>query len=163
MRLRDDVYEKRGLATNNPEKNMEILSRHKTPSRPIATYSAAKMIGKLDSMTAGARQSCVIATLDEIDFASTHAAAASKAWAVADLKTARDNSPSSATLACLEGAGSTRAMLDQATADTVAAINAALQTPGKSMIVLPLSVLLHPNGALEQLKAQGAEVSQPEI
>ncbi len=121
------------------------------------------MIGKLNDMSKDDKLRCVGATLSEIEFATGHAQAASQAWATGDLNAARANSPNSATLACLEGTGSTRALLDRATGDSVAAINEALSKPGKSVVTFPLSVLLRPGGALDQLKAQGAEVSEPEM
>ena len=164
MRLRDDVYEKQGLSTNDPEKMLIFMARDRhTPMKPVATYSAAGMIGKLNDMSKDDKLRCVGATLSEIEFATGHAQAASQAWATGDLNAARANSPNSATLACLEGTGSTRALLDRATGDSVAAINEALSKPGKSVVTFPLSVLLRPGGALDQLKAQGAEVSEPEM
>ncbi len=163
MKLREDIYEKNGLSTNDPEKMLIFLARdHHTPMKPIATYSAAGLIGKLNGMDKTDKFDCVTATLNEIDFAVGHAVTASRAWAVADLRTARANSPNSATLACLEGAGSTREMLDRATDDTVQAINDALAKPGKSVVAFPLSILLRPNGALDRLRAQGLEVAEPE-
>lgn len=163
MKLREDIYEKRGLSTNDPEKMLIFLARdHHTPMKPIATYSAANLIGKLNGMSKDGKFQCVAATLNEIDFAVGHAETASRAWATADLNTARANSPNSATLACLEGAGSTREMLDRATDDTVTAINDALSKPGKSIVAFPLSILLRPNGALDRLRAQGLEVAEPE-
>ncbi len=164
MKLREDVYEKHGLSTNDPEKMLIFMARdRKTPMKPIAKYSASSLIGKLGDMDKPAREACVMATLNEIDFATGHAQKAMTAWANADLLTARANSPSSATLACLEGASSTRAMLDRATDDTVSAIDAALSKPGKSVIAVPLSVLLRPDGALERLKAKGDDISEPEM
>jgi uncharacterized protein YbaP (TraB family) len=163
MKLRDDIYEKNGLSTNDPEKMLIFMARAKhTPMKPIATYSAANLIGKLGAMSKDDKFKCVTAALNEIDFAVGHAVTASRAWAVADLNTARANTPNSATLACLEGAGSTREMLDRATNDTVAAINEALDKPGKSVVAFPLSILLRPNGALDRLRAQGLEVAEPE-
>ena len=163
MKLREDIYEKHGLSTNDPEKMLIFLARDRhTPMKPIATYSAAGLIGKLNGMSKDNKFECVTATLNEIDFAVGHAQTASRAWAVADLNTARANSPNSATLACLEGAGSTREMLDRATDDTVKAINDALAKPGKSVVAFPLSILLRPNGALDRLRSQGLEVAEPE-
>ncbi len=164
MKLRDAVYEKHGLSTRDPEKMLIFMARdRKTAMKPIASYSAAGLIGKMGGMPKDARVQCVADTLNEIDFALGHAAAASQAWARADLNAARANSPNSATLACLEGASSTRTLLDQATEDAVKAVDDALAKPGKSVVTFPLSVLLRPNGALDQLRAQGAEVSVPEM
>ena len=164
MKLRDDIYEKNGLSTNDPEKMLIFIARDKhTPMKPIATYSAAQLIGKLGDMKEADKFRCVTAALNEIDFAVGHAVTASRAWAVADLNTARANTPNSATLACLEGSGSTRQMLDRATDDTVAAINDALNKPGKSVVTFPLSILLRPDGALDRLRAQGLDVEEPEL
>jgi uncharacterized protein YbaP (TraB family) len=162
MRLRDDIYEKKGLSTNDPEKMLIFMARdRKTPMQPVARYSAASALGKLNAMSKGERTACVSATLDEIDFAAGHAETATQAWAVADLSSAQANSPSSATLACLEGSGSTQGLLNKAIDDTVAAVDEALAKPGKSVVVFPLTVLLQPNGALDKLRAQGAEITVP--
>lgn len=164
MKLREDIYEKRGLSANDPEKMLIFMARdRKTPMKPVASYSAASLIGKLNSQSKPERYACVAATLNEIDFAVGHVQAATDAWKTGDLKGARDNSPTPATLACLEGSGKTSALLNQAVDDTVKAVNDALQKPGKSVVVFPLSILLRPNGALDQLRAEGAEVSEPEI
>ncbi len=164
MKLREAVYDKHGLSTSDPEKMLVFMARdRKTPMKPIASYPASDLISKLGHMSKDARVQCVNDTLNEIDFALGHAEAATHAWAVADLKGARANSPSSATLACLEGAPSTRGVLDQGTDDAVKAINDALFHPGKSVITFPLVLLLRPNGVLDQLRAEGAEVSVPDM
>ncbi len=164
MKLRDAVYEKHGLGTHDPEKMLIFMARdRKLPMKPIASYSAASLVGKMGGLSAQAKTQCVADTLDEIDFALGHATTASKAWAVADLNAARANSPNSATLACLEGADSTRALLDRTTQDAVKAVDDALAKPGKSVVVFPLSILLGSNGALDQLRAGGAEVTVPEM
>ncbi len=162
MRLRDDIYEKKGLSTNDPEKMLIFMARdRKTPMQPVARYSAAGALGKLNDMSKAERNACVVATLNEIDFATRHASKATQAWAVADLAGAQANSPPSATLACLEGSGSTQGLLDRAIDDTVLAVDAALEKPGKSVVVFPLTVLLQPGGALDKLRAQGAEITVP--
>ena len=164
MKLREAVYDKHGLSTSDPEKMLVFMARdRKTPMKPIGSYSAASLIGKVGAMPKAARNQCVDDTLNEIDFAVGHAAAATHAWATADLAGARANSPNSATLACIEGADSTRGLLDQATNDAVKAIDEALSKPGKTVVTFPLAVLLRSNGALDQLRAQGAEVSVPDM
>lgn len=162
MRLRDDIYEKRGLSTNDPEKMLIFMARdRKTPMEPVGRYSAASALGKLNGMSKAERTNCVVATLNEIDIAVHHAKAATQAWAVADLKGAQANSPPSATLACLEGSGSTQSLLNKAIDDTVAAVDDALAKPGKTVVVFPLTVLLNPDGALNKLRAQGADITVP--
>ena len=164
MKLRTAIYDKHGLSTTDPEKMLIFMARdRKTPMKPVASYSAASLISKVGGMSKDAREQCVDDTLNEIDFALGHAEAATHAWATGDLNAARLNSPSSATLACIEGASSTRGLLDQGTSDAVKAIDDALSKPGKSVVTFPLSILLRPGGALDQLRAQGAEVSVPDM
>lgn len=164
MKLRAAIYDRHGLSTSDPEKMLVFMARdRKTPMKPIASYAASGLIGKLGAMPKAARAQCVEDTLNEIDFALAHAAAATHAWATADLVAAKANSPNSATLACLEGAPSTRSVLDQGAGDAVKAINEALSKPGKSVITFPLAILLRPGGALDQLKAEGAQVEVPDM
>jgi len=162
--LREDVYDKAGIATRDPEKTLlRFAKAQKLKTKPTGSFSLAKTLGRIDDFSKAQQNACVAATLDEISFAVTHARAATEAWAVGDLKTVQRLSPDSALLACLEGAPSTRALLGKTVDQTVAAINTALETPGKSLIVLPLSALLTPNGALQQLTEQGASVTTPAL
>lgn len=164
MKLRTTVYDKHGLSTTDPEKMLVFMARdRKTPMKPIASYAASDLISKVGAMPKDARVQCVNDTLNEIDFALVHAEAATHAWATADLVNAKANSPNSATLACLEGASSTRGLLDNGTNDAIKAVNFALSQPGKSVITFPLAILLRPNGVLDQLRAEGADVSVPDI
>ncbi|MCA1936392.1 MAG: TraB/GumN family protein [Asticcacaulis sp.] len=162
--LREDVYDKAGIATRDPEKTLlRFAKAQKLKTRPSGSFSVAKTLGRIDDFSAQQQAHCVAATLDEIDFAVKNARAATEAWAVGDLKAVQRLSPDSALLACLEGAPSTKAMLGQSVEQTVGAINNALGTPGKSLIVLPLSALLTPGGALQQLEQQGATVTTPAL
>jgi len=162
--LREDVYDKAGIATRDPEKTLlRFAKAQKLKTKPTGSFSLAKTLGRIDDFSKAQQNACVAATLDEIGFAVKNARAATEAWAVGDLKTVQKLSPDSALVACLEGAPSTRALLGKTVDQTVEAINTALETPGKSLIVLPLSALLTPNGALQQLTAQGASVTTPAL
>lgn len=162
--LREDVYDKAGIATRDPEKTLlRFAKAQKLKTRPSGSFSVAKTLGRIDGFSKAQQNTCVAATLDEIDFAVKYSRAATEAWATGDLKAVQRLSPDSALMACLEGAPSTHDLLGKTVEQTVASINAALDTPGKSLIVLPLSALLTPGGALQQLEAQGASVTTPAL
>ncbi|MDC7683155.1 TraB/GumN family protein [Asticcacaulis sp. BYS171W] len=162
--LRQDVYDKVGIATRDPEKTLLRFAKDKKlKTKPVGSFSVAKAIGRVDAFTTAQENACVAATLDEIEFATAHSRAATEAWAIGDLKTVQRLSPDSAMLACLEGAPNTSAMLGKTVTQTVESIDTALKTPGKSLIVLPLSALLVKGGALQQLEAQGAVITTPEL
>ncbi|ESQ81328.1 TraB/GumN family protein [Asticcacaulis sp. YBE204] len=162
--LRQDVYDKANIATRDPEKTLLRFAKdQKLKTKPVGTFSVAKAIGRIDAFTPAQEMACVAAALDEIEFATTHSRAATEAWANGDLKTVQRLSPDSALLACLEGSPNTSAMLGKTVTQTVESIDTALKTPGKSLIVLPLSSLLVKGGALQQLEAQGAVITTPEL
>jgi uncharacterized protein YbaP (TraB family) len=162
--LRADIYEKAQIATLDPEKTLKRFAKEdRLKTRPTGSYSAAKIISRVGQFSKAQEMSCVRATLDEIEFSTKNARAATEAWGRGDLKTVQRLSPDSALLACLEGAPSTSAMLGRTIDQTVGSINKALETPGKSVIVLPLSALLSQGGALQKLKLQGLEITEPAL
>jgi uncharacterized protein YbaP (TraB family) len=162
--LRQDIYDKNNIATRDPEKTLIRLAKAQNlKTKPVGSFSASKAISKVANFSRAEDLACVRATLDEIEFSLLHAKTATEAWAVADLKSVQRLSPDSAMLACLEGAKSTSAMLDSTIDQTVDSINVALEAPGRSLMVLPLSALLSQNGALKRLESQGAIISIPEL
>lgn len=161
--LKDDVYAAHNLTSRDPEKAMIFMARdRKTPMRPMALYKASDLIKRLKKYSEAEQITCVVKTLNEIDFALGHAEAASAAWATGDLEGVKANMPYSSAMSCLEGAATTSGLVDDAVGQAVGVINEALRAPSKTVMVLPLSVLLRKGGAFEQLKAQGAEISVPE-
>ena len=105
---------------------------------------------------------CFDAALDDMDREAAHTPAVSKAWAVGDLKTVGENYKASLLDGCLSRIPTLAALLDRGTADAVLTIQTALLKPGKSVAVIDLNFLLRPNGVLDRLKAQGAQVTVPD-
>jgi hypothetical protein len=65
---------------------------------------------------------------------------------------------------CLEQSAVFDALETRSVADTVAAIDAALARPGKTLAVFPLGDLLRRDGALDRLRAQpGVTVTAPDL
>lgn len=160
--LKDDVYAKQGLATNLPEKQLIFMARdRKMAQKPMAIYKLNDLVDGINRFSEAEQLTCVVRTLDEIDYASAHAKAATEAWANGDIEGVRAHMPSSSAMTCLSGARATGKAVDNLVNEAMSAINSALEKPGRSVIVLPLSVLLRKGGAFERLKAEGAEVDIP--
>ena len=93
---------------------------------------------------------------------SAHAEAAARAWAVGDVKTAEQNYAESRLYDCVIQAVQPAADLyERNEADTTAAIDAALNKPGKTIVVVALGPLLRKAGILQRLQALHMSVGRP--
>jgi hypothetical protein len=161
-RLLADYYGAAGLSYTEPQDTLvRLASRHHTPVRPIATYRAKAVVRNFEAMTDAEGQACLADAAADIEHDAGHAAAAGQAWAAGDLRTVRAHYAEPSFRLCLEEARSFVALRDQSVDDTVAAIDAALSRPGKSVAIFPLGDLLRDGGALQRLRAQGATITAP--
>lgn len=159
-RLRADLYRAAGLTTDQPDRDVRRLAgRRFMTVRAVATYETP-----FDEQAAAEAQGgrCVAGALSDADFARSHAAAASRAWAVGDLKAVRGNSAEPQVAACLDQAPSFAVLSERVQADTAAALAAALDRGGRTVAVLTLGALLKRGGALDRLRAAGAMVTTPQ-
>jgi hypothetical protein len=162
-RLLADYYGAAKLSYTEPQDTLaRLASRHHTPVRPVATYRAKAVVRNFEAMTDAEGQACLADAATDIEHDSRHAAAAAKAWAAGDLRAVRDHYGEPAFGLCLEEAPSFVALRDRSVGDTVAAIDAALARPGKSVAIFPLGDLLRDGGALQRLRAEGATITAPQ-
>ena len=162
VRLRREVLERRGLSDDEPGDTVESLAhRAGVPVRAAGRYKMGGIMKDVNAMSEAASEACMGYTLDDIDFDIDRAPKAAAAWAVGDIATVRANYQGSALQKCLDGSGKGASLMDRSVDDTVAAVTTALQSPGKTVAVFPLAVLLRRGGALDRLKAQGYDVSSP--
>jgi hypothetical protein len=161
-RLLADYYGAAKLSYTEPQDTLvRLASRHHTPTRPVATYRAKPVVRNFETMSDVQGQACLADAISDIEHDSAHAAAAARAWAAGDLRTVRSHYGEPAFALCLEEAPSFVALKDRSVDDTVAAVDAALARPGKSVAIFPLGDLLREGGALARLRAQGATITAP--
>ena len=162
-RLLGDYYGAARLSYTEPQDTLaRLASRHHTPVRPIATYRAKPVVRNFEAMTEAQGQACLADAVSDVLHDSRHAASAAKAWAVGDLRAVREHYAEPAFGLCLESAPSFAVLKDKNVGDTVAAIDAALSRPGKSVAIVPLGDLLRDGGALQRLRAEGATITAPQ-
>ena len=161
-RLRREVLERQGLSEDELE-NAVTRSAHRAgvPIKAAGRYKMGGIMKDVSAMTEQASEACMGYTLDDIDFDLDRAKIAGAAWAIGDIPTVRANYQGSALQKCLDGSGKGTALMQRSVDDTVAAVVAAMNTPGKVVAVVSLAVLLRKGGALERLRAQGYTVSSP--
>jgi len=163
IRLRDDIYDKAELSTSDPEKVIVRMAKAaKTTMRPVASFSAADVLGKITHFSRGEQLACTTNILNEVDFATQYAKTATNYWGKGDVRDALKYQVNSAALNCLEGDASTARVLDRTIDESVAQLDDQLKKGGKALIILPMSTLLAKDGVLAKLRAKGVEISEPE-
>lgn len=161
-RLRGRVLDRLGFDSDEPERTILRLARAQhVPAKPVARLAVKDILRDINAMDEAGSEACLSASLDDIDYNLDRAAIAARAWAVGDLATVHANYKSSTLAKCLSGSDKAAALSELTLRSTLEAITAALQTPGKSVAIVPLGSLLSHNGVLDRLRAGGASISTP--
>ncbi len=152
-----------GLSEAKPISTVEKLATvDHVPIRHISDFAAAPLARKiLDQMSASADLACFDAAMDDIDREAARAPANAKAWANADLNSIGQSYTISEFDRCLMQSPSVQALLEQGMREGMAAIEQALQHPGKTVAIIDLNFLLRPGGMLDRLKAKGDAITLP--
>jgi uncharacterized protein YbaP (TraB family) len=163
LKLMGDYMSAAKLAPREPQATVTRLAQaHHVPVRPVAVYKAKASIQDLLALPAPEDAACLADAADDIAFASVHARAAAKAWSTGDLKTVKANYAEPRIALCLEQSASFKTLSDRAVDDTIRAIDTALATPGKTVMIASLGTLLRQDGALERLRARGVAITAPD-
>ena len=163
MRLQQDMMKKAKLTGEEPRNTISDLAGHKhIPDRPISRFEAMNAIRDVLKLNPQQQQVCLAQAVEDVSWALDHAAAAGRAWAVGDIRAVKANYSESRFGVCVLSAVKAMGDIDaRNTADTVAAIDAALNQPGKTIAVVAMGPLLRKGGVLEQLEARHITIEGP--
>ena len=152
-----------GLSEGKPGTTVTHLAEDAhVPVRYVGDFRLDPYVATAAKLSVADNIACFDAAMNDVDQESAHVPAMAAAWAKADLKTVGATYKASLLTGCLQRIPSVSALLDRGTDEGVQTIEAALVKPGKSVAVIDLNFLLRPNGVLDRLKAQGAEISIPD-
>ena len=161
LRFEGDVFKARGLTQDEPTDTLKHLAREAgVGARRIAEYEAIPMLKQLPSMSAAANETCMKASLDDVEALDAHAAAAAQDWARGDLDGIEANYSEQRFESCIQAVPSVAALFKRAVDDSVTAVNSALAKPGKTVMAVSIGALLRQNGLLERLENEGLSVQQ---
>jgi uncharacterized protein YbaP (TraB family) len=151
------------LSGDEPRDTIRDLANHKNiPAKPITRFEAMDAIREVLKLTPEQQRACLAQSVEDVTWALGHADKAGRAWAVGDLRTVKANYGESRFGTCILQAVQAMGDIDARNiADTVAAIDAALNQPGKTVVVIGVGPLLRKGGVLEQLKARGVAIEGP--
>jgi len=162
LRLEGDYWSFAHLTPNGPQKAVERLARHEgVRVRVVADYPAMDVIHAIPKMTADAHRACIGFALDDIDTAGAHAAAAAGAWATGDLTGMKAHYFEIRLDDCWQQNAAYAVLRERAIADETGAILAALKSPGRTVVVMPMGLFLRKGAVLDRLEAAGVTVNGP--
>jgi uncharacterized protein YbaP (TraB family) len=132
VRLSQDFQKKAALGYREPRATVESLaSRKRISTVPVYRFEVMDAVRDLLKLTPDQQRACLSQAVEDVTWARAHALAAARAWAA------------------------------RATAETVAAIDTALNQPGKAVALVAMGPLLRRDGVLARLKARGITIEAP--
>jgi hypothetical protein len=163
LRLQQDMMKKANLSGKEPRETIGDLADHKNiPAKPITHFEAMDAIRDILKLSPEQQRVCLAQAVEDVTWSLGHADKAGRAWAVGDIKTVKENYGESRFGTCILQAVQAMGDIDaRNTADTVAAVDAALNRPGKTIAVVNMGPLLRKGGVLEQLEGRHVAIEGP--
>jgi hypothetical protein len=163
LRLQQDLQDKLDLTRDEPRDTIDRLARTKhVPSAPIARYEVLDAAEDVLKLNPEQQRVCLAQSVEDVDRQIVHAVPAAQAWAIGDLKDLKANYGESRLVNCVVAAVHSVANISERdVADYTAAINAALDKPGKTIAVIDIGPLLRRGGVLERLQALQVVIEGP--
>ncbi len=159
VQLASDYREARQLTTTDPAKLVELLARRGGVPVVEKTYDIGPLLGAILRTSPAVGRICFDEVLVQAEAGPGVTLAAARAWAQGDVRGALENERTYER--CLAMVPGGRAFDERMKADTAAAIQRQLQTPGHAIVLVPLRPLLAQGGVLDRLRGQGVDVRTP--
>lgn len=163
LRLEEDVENKLDLTRDEPSDTIRKLAREKhVPLAPIARYEVLDAAKDALKLTSAEQQTCLSASVEDVNWELGHAVPAAQAWAVGDLTALKANYGEARLAHCVIAAVQSVADISERdVTDYTIAINDALGKPGKTIAVIEIGPLLRKNGVLQRLEALHVTIEGP--
>jgi hypothetical protein len=163
IRLQQDFVKKASLSGKEPRDTIADLAvRKHIPSAPVTRFEAMDAVRDILKLTPEQQRACLAQAVDDVNWGMAHAGAAARAWAVGDVRGVKVNYSQSRLIDCITGASHAVADIDARNiADYTAAIDGALNQPGKTIAVIGMGPLLRRGGVLERLQALHVTIESP--
>jgi uncharacterized protein YbaP (TraB family) len=163
QRLNRDFTKKYGLDGDNPMDAVnKLISSKGVKLEPAFRFDPMPIIREAIKLTPDQQRPCLDAGMEDAARMAEHGVAMGNAWAIGDIKSVKQHFAEPRTQDCLVAAVHALGEMEQNRVPSfVAAIDAALDKPGKTIAVVGLGPLLRQGGVLEQLEAQHLTIEGP--
>lgn len=160
--LLSDYDKAAGLSRAKPAQTIEQMAKKaRVKIRPMNDVDLGPLIKQAGRLDDAAHQSCLRVALGELERQAPDPRAVGRAWANGDLRTLSRIYLPSALEPCLLQVASGPSLIARQIDSATTGVSAALGTPGRTVALIDLSLLLRPGGVLDRLAAQGATVTAP--
>ena len=161
--LLGDYDKAAGLSRAKPAQTIERMAKQaKVKTRPMNEVELGPLIKQAGKLDDTAHQVCLEVALSELERQAPDPRAIGRAWATGDLRTLNRIYQPSAMEPCLLQVSSGPALIARQIDSATRGVSAALSSPGRTVALIDLSLLLRPGGVLDRLAAQGATVAAPQ-
>jgi hypothetical protein len=163
MRLQQDLREKSDLSFREPRNTIENLaSRKRITNAPVTRFEAMDAVREVLKLTPSQQRACLAQAVEDVNWALVHADQAARAWAVGDIRGVKAHYSEWRLGTCIMAAVQKFSDIDgRNVTEYVSAIDAALDKPGKTIVVIQMGPLLRKNGVLERLNARHITIEGP--
>ena len=163
MRLQQDLREKLDFSFREPRTTIENLAyRKRIKNDPVTRFEAMDAIREVLTLTPQQQRSCLAQAVEDVNWALGHADRSARAWAVGEIRTVKANYSEWRLGTCIMAAVQKFSDIDgRNVSEYVSAIDAALDKPGKTIVVINMGPLLRKNGVLERLTAKHIAIEAP--
>jgi len=163
VRLQQDFMKARNFEGGQPRGRIgELARKHKVTRRSVTDFQAMDIVRDLLKLTPQQQRACLSQAVDDTLWASAHAEAAARAWAVGNVKAMKAHYAESRLMNCAIGSVTRAAQAEARNInETVSAIDGALKRGGKTVAIVNLGPLLRKGGVLEKLAAMGVAIQAP--
>jgi len=157
------VYEAHGLTSHIVPPEVAVLAGQSGVAiKYVDRHTTRLQARQYDHLDKAVGEACLNDYLDSIDHDIAAVDAMGKAWADGDVPAILAQHRDPAWVTCfLSQPKYAQTYETYAVDDMVKAVDKALQTPGKSVAVMPLSDLLRQGGILDRLRAEGVTITAP--
>ena len=158
LMLLDDFDKAAGLSRGKPIITVTRLAgKMGVPVMSAGKVDVAAVLKDGTKLSDTQQIACLATLLEQLERLAGAPGALGRAWAKADLRAVnRLYTPR-----VLQDCPLLKPLLDRAVDETAALVERALQSPGRSVAVIDMSLLLRPEGVLDRLSAAGARVDAP--
>ncbi|HEY0267316.1 MAG TPA: TraB/GumN family protein [Rhizomicrobium sp.] len=163
IRLQQDMMRRNSWTGREPNETIAGLARRKRiADDPVTRFGAMDAVRDILRLSPEQQRACLSEAVDDVNWSLAHAERAARAWAVGDIKGVKANYSESRLGDCVMAAVHAFADIEaRSIADTSAAIDAALNRPGKTIVVVGMRPLLKRGGVLERLQAMHVAIEAP--
>ncbi len=162
-RLNSDFAKRYDLWGQNPMPAvLKLASEKKVPQQPAFRFDPMPIVREAIKLTPQQQLPCLEAAMEDSARMASHGRAMAEAWAVGDIKEVKAHFAVPRIQDCQAATVHAMGAMEQNRIPAfVAAIEAALDKPGKTIAIVGLPPLLRKGGVLEQLEARHLTIEGP--